>query len=642
MKSKLLNTQEPLLGSKLIDNLVLSESRRDLIFASMILTAIGVFICGNALLLINIEVLSYSWRIAAVSFGVMFVFYTISRITSNFVWGLVLTYGLLLGVVYTGNQFVKFIFYGLVISALFYTIKYLRVSRKYWASSMLMAVIGVSTVLGVQGSYSSFDIIPRLHAGMVHQDTLFHASIAAMFKNYSLISTGLNGLVELPYHAFSHILMAAISILSGCSVLEVYGVAPFVLFSPLLIFAVTALSAMLDQDERLSLPIAWGLTALLLSILPRLLSPWALWDSFFVSESYLVSLGIFVLGLGLLFKRVLVFSDLFLILILAILISSAKASVGIIFGGLWITRVLFVSDRRYLDASAALLASLGAAWMVLGAVSGSSGSIYISPLDFISYSYMGGFFIDFTKELLEKGNFQLTLLLGVILSVGSFWLLHFGISWVIIVRSIQESGIRTLLRSPISAYSIAAMVAGSVIVITYRIPGGSAYYFTNVAFFVSLPSLIGFIALKLQHRFKISILRGLFIFCIFLTGLLNARTYLEISWLGKARIYDGKSSELINKLNIIRESSPVNEVQRASTDLIKSNPVSSCSAQPFVFSAVSERAWVELLKIENTNCSYEYYGYEQYFVSNSRHTVLAPARLLGGMWIKLQPDDGLK
>lgn len=258
MKSQRLNTQEQLLGSKLIDTLVLSESRRDLIFACMMLTAIGVFIGGNALLLMNMEVLSYSWRIAAVSFGVMCVFYAISRIVSNVVWGLVLTYGLLFGLVYTGTQSVKFIFYGLAISAFFYTIKHLRVSRKYWAPLVLMAVIGVLTVLGVRGSYSSFDIIPRLHAGMVHQDTLFHASIAAMFKNYSLISTGLNGLVELSYYIFSHILMAAISILSGSSVLEVYGVAPLVLFSPLLIFAVTASSAMLDQDERLSLPIVWG------------------------------------------------------------------------------------------------------------------------------------------------------------------------------------------------------------------------------------------------------------------------------------------------------------------------------------------------------------------------------------------------
>lgn len=642
MKLQRLYTKEQLPGSKLINTLALSESRQDLIFACLILTAFSVFIGGNALLLMSIEVLSYSWRITAVSLGVIFIFYTISRITSNLIWGLVLIYGLLLGLVYVGTQSAKFIFYGFAISAFFYTIKHLRVNRKYWASLILMAVIGVLTVLGAKRSYSSFDIIPRLHAGMVHKDTLFHASIAAMLKNYSEVSTGLNGLIETPYYAFSHILMAAISILSGCSVLEVYGVAPFVLFSPLLIFAVTASSAMLDQDGRLSLPIAWGLTALLLSILPRLLSSWALWDSYFVSESYLVSLGLFVLGLGLLFKKVLGFSDFFLILILVLLISSAKASVGIIFGGLWITRVLFISGTRYLDAIAALLASFGAAWMVLGTVRGSSGFIYVSPLDFISYSYMGASFRDFTKELIYNGNFQLTLLPGAILSIGSFWLLHFGVSWIIVARSIKESSIRTLLQSPISAYSIAAIVAGSGVVILYRIPGGSAYYFTNVAFFVSLSSLVGFMTLGLQQRLKTSTLHGFLIFCVLLTGFLNARAYLEISWRGKAKIYEGKNSELINKLNIVRESSPINEVQRASSDLIENNPVSSCSAQPFVFSAVSERAWVGLLKAQNSNCLYELYGYEQYFISNDGRTALAPTRLLDGMWIKPRPDDGLK
>lgn len=642
MKSQQPNNQEQLPGSKLVDTLAIPESRRDLIFAYMILTAIGVFIGGNALLLMNTQVLSYSWRIAAISLGVMFVFYTISRITSNLIWGLVSTYGLLLGLVYAGSQPVKLIIYGMMISALFYTTKHLRVNREHWASLILMAMIGVSTILGVHGSYSSFDIIPRLHAGMLHQDTLFHASIAAMFKNYGSISTGLNGLIEIPYHVFSHILMAAISILSGCSVLEVYGVAPFVLFSPLLIFAVTASSAMLDRNERLSLPIAWGLTALLLSILPWLFSPWALWDSFFVSESYLVALGIFSLGLGLLFKKSLSFSDLLLILILALLISSAKATVGIIFGGLWITRLLFISTRRYLDASAAILASFGATWMVLSAIKGSSSSIYISPFDFISYSYMGGFFLDFTKKLVEGGDFQLTLMLGAMLSIGSFWLLHFGISWIVIARSIQESGIRALLRSPVSAYSFAAIGAGSLIVILYRIPGGSAYYFTNVAFFVSLPSLIGFTALKLQQLFKKSIPHTFFVFSLLLSGWLNAGAFLEMSQLGKARIYDGKNSELINKLDIIRESSPINEVQRASIDLIKINPVSSCSAQPFVFSAVSERAWVDLLKADDASCLYEYYGYDQYFIPSNGHTALAPARLINDMWIKSQPDGDIK
>lgn len=641
MKSQQLNTKQHLPGSKLIDSLAFSNSRNDLIFACMLLTAVGVFIGGNALLLIDIDVLSYSWRIATASLGAIFVFYAISRILSNLTWGIVLTYGFLAASVYSGAQSLKIIFYGLIIAAFIYTIKHLRVDRSHLPSLILAAAIGVSTILGVHGSYSSFDIVPRLHAGMVHQDTLFHASIAAMLKNYNLISTGLNGLIETPYHAFSHILMAAISILSGCSVLEVYGVAPLVLFSPILIFSITALSAMFDQDQRLPLPIAWGVTALLLSILPWLFSAWALWGSFFISESYLISLGIFVLGLALLFKRKLEPSDLLLIFILAACISSAKASVGIIYGGLWITRALFVS-RGYYVSAAAILALAGSAWMALSAVSESSGSIYISPLHFISYSYMGDYPLNFIRELSDNGNFHKNLILGTLLSIGSFWLFHFGASWFIAARSIQTSGIRSLLRSPISAYSIAAIAAGSIIVILYHIPGGSAYYFSNVALFVSLPSLVGFIALKLQQRLKISSLQVILVFCIIASSLINIHTYIDVSWLGRAKVYHEKNSELINKLDAIRKTSPTNEVQRATIELMKDSPVSSCSAQPFVFSAISERPWVDLLQTNNTDCVYEYYGFEQYFISNNGHATLKPPRLIDGMWIMRKTEGDAK
>ncbi|MEE4239577.1 MAG: hypothetical protein V2I51_22895, partial [Anderseniella sp.] len=92
-----------------------------------------------------------------------------------------------------------------------------------------------------------------------------------------------------------------ISLLSRIGVTEVYGVANWVLFAPLLLFSVVAFCAMLDRAGQLSLPVVWAFSALLLSMLPLLFGRWGLRDSFFVSESYLVSLGLFLLGLGALF-----------------------------------------------------------------------------------------------------------------------------------------------------------------------------------------------------------------------------------------------------------------------------------------------------------------------------------------------------
>lgn len=248
-----------------------------------------------------------------------------------------------------------------------------------------------AAILGITRAYTSFDMLNRLHAGNVHQDTLFHASIAAMIKNYGVASTGLHGLVETPYHVLSHMLFASISLLSNVGVIEVYGVANWVLFAPILVFSVVACPAMLDRSSQLDLPLAWGASCVLLVVCPLLLQYWAVGDSFFVSESYLVSLGLLLLGLPLLFKRRLDFADLLLVLVLTALISNAKSSVGLIFAGLWFTRVLLVRGERIgFDIAALALSASAAAWVLLKPAAAFQDSMHISPLHFIrAYSFPG-------------------------------------------------------------------------------------------------------------------------------------------------------------------------------------------------------------------------------------------------------------
>ena len=109
---------------------------------------------------------------------------------------------------------------------------------------------------------------------------------------------------------------ASISLLSNVGVFEVYGAINWVFFAPILIFSVVVCSATLDTTGQLSMPLTWGIACVLLVVSPFLLQNWGVFDSFFVSESYLVSLGPFLLGFLLLFKRRLSILDLLLVLIL--------------------------------------------------------------------------------------------------------------------------------------------------------------------------------------------------------------------------------------------------------------------------------------------------------------------------------------
>jgi hypothetical protein len=113
-----------------------------------------------------------------------------------------------------------------------------------WISSGIAAGLILSVT-----HYGDFLIIDKLMQGTVHQDTLFHASIASMIKTYGVVSTGLHGLVETPYHVLSHRLFATLSILSGVHVLETYGVLQIIFLCPLLIAAVTWYAFRLSPAE---------------------------------------------------------------------------------------------------------------------------------------------------------------------------------------------------------------------------------------------------------------------------------------------------------------------------------------------------------------------------------------------------------
>jgi hypothetical protein len=480
------------LGDQLVTSISLSEARLNQLFAALLLTALGVFIVGN-LFLLDPSTLWISAQISLHCIGVVLIFYMLSRQLDSLIWGLVLTYGLMLALVYSHINWLLPVVYVVEVAALLYAIKFFRVQRRNGWPLLLMSMIGVATSLGVWRAYTSFDMIWRLHSGTVHQDTLFHASIAAMIKNYGIASTGLHGLIEIPYHTLSHALFASVSLISGLGVIEVYGVATWVLFAPLLIFAVSALCCMLDQTELLPLHLVWGLVAGLLVVMPFLFGRWALDDSYFVSESYLISLGLFVLGMALLFKHRLTLPDLILVILLSGLISNAKLSVGLIFAGLWFVRLLFVhSDQKVVDLVAFLLAASIAGWVVLAPFSAAaeSGALSFSPFSFLWYSFLGNHIIALGKAIMHGTDISGKSVLLAILGVISFFPIHFILTWLVAAQIIRKNGLLAFFKVPAAIFVVASAVAGSLIIFIFDLPGGSVGYFSNVSFFVALPVVV--------------------------------------------------------------------------------------------------------------------------------------------------------
>lgn len=617
------------LGHHLVDDLAIPDPGLNLLFAALILTVLGTFLGGN-LLLLDAEVLRRSAMITLPCLGLVFMFYALSRHLGSLAWGLTLAYGVLWLIAYVRLPAFGYVFYALSAVAAYDVARRLRVAREDWWPVLLMAVLGTATVLGVVRAYTTFDLLPRLHAGAVHQDTLYHASIAAMIKNYGVVSTGLHGLIETPYHVLSHSLMAGLSRLSGTGVIEVYGVGTWVLFAPLLLFCVAACCVMLDRAGQLSIPLVWGSAAVLLSILPLLLGRWALYDSYFVSESYLVSLGIFLLGLGLLSKRRLTNVDLLLVVLTALLVANAKASVGLIYTGLWLTRLLWLrTDRWKMDLGAFLLSLLVVSWAVFDAAGASAGGMSLKPLGFIrSYSLWG-------SHLSAVGNAVISGMMPSIktASLGSaallsFVLFHFLLSWILIVQVIYHQGLVGLIKAPLGVYSMSAMAAGLLTAFTVAITGGSAYFFSNVAMFISLPSVVAMMALVWgQSRKYATHLLGMGILVV---SLISLPAYYKHSILFLAH-FRSAESPLVAELLALKENAPLHFILKPRKGWLESNPVEYCTAQPFVFPAVSERAWVGVIQSPVADCSYIHYGYDHYGLTSGNGRVGVEPRLLPGM-----------
>jgi hypothetical protein len=606
-------------GYQLIDNVCVNKEKLNLLFMALILTVVGVFVGGN-LLLSNQSIFWPSFFLTMHCVGIILIFYTFARLLDSIPWALLISYSLVWIVIYT--HWTMF-FYLPCLIAICYSIRFLRLSSKQWFRVLMMALIGAASILGVNDAYTSFDMIPRLHAGSVTQDTLFHASIAAMIKNYGIVSTGLHGLVETPYHAFSHFLMASISFLSGISVIETYGVASWVLFAPLLIFCVVACCAMIDRSQYLALPLVWGFAALLLTILPYFFNKWAVWDSFYVSESYLVSLGIFLLSFAILFKVRLSWLDLIFIFVSGILITESKGSVGLIYCGLWFTRLVCVKESSKLsDFTAFVLSAMTVGWALTRSAVGVSDIFSLNLMQFVVDFSLWGSSLRGVHEVLLGGAFPSGgLVLWAAAALMTFIIFHFLLSWLVVLQGIRYNGVWQVIRLPIVAYSSAAMFAGMFICFSTTIPGGAAYYFSNVALLVSLPAVSVMLALwceriVIDQRLILTVI----LIAVIFTGLPRYNNFINRYSKNSAQL----DNLLIKKLKDLRVNAQSNVIFQASSDLIIMNPFESCTAQPFVFPAVSESAWTDVIFPKEGKCSYQNYGYNMYQIQPDSYRIFTP------------------
>lgn len=492
-------------------------------------------------------------------------------------------------------------------------------------SSMLLgSSLATLLILGAE-HYGNFLIMNNLLSANIHKDTLFHASIASMIKNYHVVSTGLHGLVETPYHVLSHIIFAAFSILAGISVLEAYGFFQIIFLSPMLVFSLAYAATMrLTRYSDEKGVYSWVVICIFLFIAKWVLSQWALWDSYFISESYCLSLVFLLLSLPTLMSRSLGTKQLVVVNCLIILAGLAKGSVGIIGIELLWLRWIFLTEhiRKTKTLLPIFISSVIFYFLVVNSAKSASELILIRPLSIVyHYSFWGTYLKSTLLSILNGTSFGMSLVIKSVIAVITFFLLHFSLSWGAIFIGIKEGGWRASVKNPVVLFSLGASGAGILVALFFLIPGGAVYYFTSVAFFVSLPAVASWVVdrewlAEKTHKMVIGIML-ITIFCLFASKEANRKSIIVLK---NEHIND----QLISNLITLRDggSNKSSTIYNASS-LVAPSAKLSCSVIPFVYTAVSEQAWVGLIKVDS-GCSYEYYGYSNYFTDKTDTKLIAP------------------
>jgi hypothetical protein len=162
---------------------------------------------------------------------------------------------------------------------------------------------------------------------------------------------------------------------------------------------------------------------------------------------------------------------------------------------------------------------------------------------------------------------------------------------------------------------------GIAVVLFLGIPGGSAGYFTNVAFFVSMPVVVSYFVdrcagVKIRGRYYAGWSMGVLLALSW--NAISAKR--EMAWANASQVRanaDKGREALIDSLERLRGDAKAKIVYRLVGSADGLAGFARCSARPFIFPAVTERAWIGVINPVPGKCQLSYYGYENYGVHDS-------------------------
>lgn len=468
---------------------------------------------------------------------------------------------------------------------------------KVGVSSLAVLPITLVAIFG-SGLHLNFTYQNSITAGLISVDTFFHAAIAAMYGSYGVPSLGLDGLIPVQYHTLSHKIMSGIAILGGFEVLAAYAYIYFAMGPLLLVFSLAGFARQLDGKLRLSQAMLGTSLLFLAFISIPAFAHAAFWDSFFVSESYLIALVIFVASLSTLVRWIeggaTNVGQLVIALALLLAAGLSKGSVGLlglcVFGLLGITRFRVLKYWLLLSL-AVFLMYLG----VIGAVGAVDKGSLIAPFDFIRSFVQPPF-------KMISGWSKLFFFLSI----------HFLPVWLCWAMGFKKYGrgyTETLEFEVVFALLVPALTFSMLI----GLAGGAAYYFSGLPVVIALCFLVPFVSRRYgEVRFVEIVL--LAIFCSFTveTRILNAISMKAAQDLPPH--VEGLSA-IVTQLQKVRDNLPVDSLVKVENPEVLVGMI-GCTTYWFL-PAVIQRPMIDGLPVDRDKCKTDgipdgHYGLSDY------------------------------
>jgi len=569
-------------------------------------TSIFILLYCN-LIVQNRNTLINSLNIQLISLSLISIYFCIESLTKNKELGILIVITSIISNIFINPELILILILILSIFSLYILIKksnlidFINSIKTSLVSSIIL--ITLYNLISPQPFTQYISVLN----GVGSIDTLYHASLAAMIKNHQTISTGLHGLVYTPYHFLSHSIHAGISSISKIPIIESSEITKWLLLVPLLFYSICSFCEKLNnQCNQYKY---WIITIIILVLFPTILNGWNFWNNYFNSDSYLLSLILLMIGVQRLLNKDLNRYDFFYIFLSLFLISLTKGSTGALYLVLILARICIIEVNIRFKLSLIISLTFLIIVSLVNFYINSIKTINIDYFDFIyQYGEINNFIFFELKNRINKTILHLTL-------NSIFFIMHFLVSIIVIILILKDKIYNKFYLTAV----IISLLAGSISVIILKIPGGSVYYISNIAFFIAIP----FLVLKISEIKYTITLNKLYIFLIILILFSIIKDIYEWSNFKKNLINEEKNRNFIFSLIDLRDKTSSNTIVIANKDYLKNNIkiFEDWKCIPYIYVAISERAWVNIFHSWN-NCNYIDYSSSYYGVNVDNNTPL--------------------